>query len=528
MSYAIPSMTRVPATEKGLTIGDFLVPVRVGERTSPGSGTSLLIVAGALLIYLCALVSFKIPGNPVPYHAPELRRPRRRRGARAPARRRGGAAVRALGVVGLPFFAEGKGGLAGDLGRDRRLSHRVRRRGRARRAARRAGLGPQDRRRDRRDGLGNAVIYAIGVPVARGRDGLSPRRGDRVGLLPFLVGRHRQARSPRPRVPGGVVGGRPAAQRPLTAPPCPGARGRDGLYGPRLREAWRYNREATLLLGAGPAGAAAPGRPSARRRGRRPALRLPRRPVGAPGRDAPLVPADRVRDAGRGAGRDPRLNRLHRPRHRPGHRSGRGRRPRRRYRALDPALSLWVHATLIDSLLVANDRWATPLPPATASASTRRRGRSAGRSACPETCCRADIDAFDAYVAAMLAPEGPVHPSPIARELAPSILQPPLEGVVGGRVEALLGPAAPPFVGVPRRRATAGGRRAAAAGRRAAAGADARGVRAALGIGRAGDRRVARDGVAVLDAPPADVAALVPAGARGRCEGRARAERVVS
>jgi N-acetyl-gamma-glutamylphosphate reductase len=35
MSYAIPSLTRVPATEKGLTIADFLVPVRVGERTSP-------------------------------------------------------------------------------------------------------------------------------------------------------------------------------------------------------------------------------------------------------------------------------------------------------------------------------------------------------------------------------------------------------------------------------------------------------------------------------------------------------------
>ena len=35
MSYAIPSLTRVPATEKGLTIGDFLVPIRLGERTSP-------------------------------------------------------------------------------------------------------------------------------------------------------------------------------------------------------------------------------------------------------------------------------------------------------------------------------------------------------------------------------------------------------------------------------------------------------------------------------------------------------------
>ena len=35
MSYALPSITRVPAAEKGLTIADFLVPVRVGERVSP-------------------------------------------------------------------------------------------------------------------------------------------------------------------------------------------------------------------------------------------------------------------------------------------------------------------------------------------------------------------------------------------------------------------------------------------------------------------------------------------------------------
>ena len=43
----------------------------------------------------------------------------------------------------------------------------------------------------------------------------------------------------------------------------------------------------------------------------------------------------------------------------------------------------------------------------------------------------------------MLAPDGPVHPGAVARSLAPSILRPPLAGVVGGRVEAVLGPAAP-------------------------------------------------------------------------------------
>ena len=61
----------------------------------------------------------------------------------------------------------------------------------------------------------------------------------------------------------------------------------------------------------------------------------------------------------------------------------------------------------------------------------------------PEDLLPRDIEAFDSYVASMLAPDGPVHPSPIARNLAPSILQPPLGGVVGARVEALLGPVAP-------------------------------------------------------------------------------------
>jgi biotin transport system substrate-specific component len=111
MSYAIPSLTRVPATEKGLTIGDFLVPVRVGERTSPRIRHALLIAAGAIFIFLCAKVSVAIPGNPVPYTLQNF-------GVLvvggALGLRRGGAAAVLyvlLGLVGLPFFAEGKGGI---------------------------------------------------------------------------------------------------------------------------------------------------------------------------------------------------------------------------------------------------------------------------------------------------------------------------------------------------------------------------------------------------------------------------------
>ena len=66
MSIAIPSLTRVPAAERGITIADFLVPIRVGERISPWFRHVALIVAGALLIALSSLISIPVPGSPVP------------------------------------------------------------------------------------------------------------------------------------------------------------------------------------------------------------------------------------------------------------------------------------------------------------------------------------------------------------------------------------------------------------------------------------------------------------------------------
>ena len=54
---------------------------------------------------------------------------------------------------------------------------------------------------------------------------------------------------------------------------------------------------------------------------------------------------------------------------------------------------------------------------------TRPIGRAFG---VPDALLPADIDAFDRYVAAMLAPDGPVRVSPIARELAGVVLRPPL------------------------------------------------------------------------------------------------------
>src|SRR5438093_10413429 len=73
----------------------------------------------------------------------------------------------------------------------------------------------------------------------------------------------------------------------------------------------------------GPAGAVAPDRASAGRRGRCRALGLSQRPVGAPLRDAPVLPANRLRDRRCGPRREPPPGRAA-PRH-----PGPGRRPER-------------------------------------------------------------------------------------------------------------------------------------------------------------------------------------------------------
>ena len=63
---AAPRLNRLPAAERGITIGDFLVPIRVGERLSSRTRHIALIVAGALLIALSANFSIAVPGSPVP------------------------------------------------------------------------------------------------------------------------------------------------------------------------------------------------------------------------------------------------------------------------------------------------------------------------------------------------------------------------------------------------------------------------------------------------------------------------------
>jgi biotin transport system substrate-specific component len=188
MSHAIPSLSRLPASEKGLTIADFLVPVRVGEAASPRLRHIGLIVAGAVLIFLTSRVAIPIPGTPVPFTLQNV-------GilvvGGALGMRRGGLSALlyvALGVIGLPFFAEGKGGPSVILGATG--GYLVGFIVAASLVGRLAELG-WDRRIGGAIGataLGTAVIYAIGVPWLAVVTGLTAVQAIESGLLPFLVG----------------------------------------------------------------------------------------------------------------------------------------------------------------------------------------------------------------------------------------------------------------------------------------------------------------------------------------------------
>ncbi len=190
-----------------------------------------------------------------------------------------------------------------------------------------------------------------------------------------------------------------------------------GLYGPDS-VAWRLNREAMLLLGAGP----------------RALLLQLAHPMVAAGvaehSDFRADPWRRLQGTLRSyltivygttvAARAEirRLNNLHKGITGPG------------YAARDPELSLWVHATLVDTTILAYEAWLEPLSPADRARYYRETvpiGRAFG---VPEALLPTGIEAFDAYVCRMLAPDGPVRVSPVARDLADAVLHPPIGPVV--------------------------------------------------------------------------------------------------
>jgi biotin transport system substrate-specific component len=188
VTIVIPRFDRLPAAERGITIGDFLVPIRVGERLSSRARHVALILAGALFIYLSALVVIPIPGNPVPITGQTF-------GVLlvggALGFRRGLTAVLLyvlLGVIGLPFFAEGKSGLTilvgasggyllgfivagalvgrlAELGWDRHLA---------------GAVGAM--------AIGNALIYVFGLPWLAYVAHFDVTTAVQKGLVPFILG----------------------------------------------------------------------------------------------------------------------------------------------------------------------------------------------------------------------------------------------------------------------------------------------------------------------------------------------------
>jgi uncharacterized protein (DUF2236 family) len=188
-----------------------------------------------------------------------------------------------------------------------------------------------------------------------------------------------------------------------------------GLFGPES-EAWRLDREAMLLLGAGP---------------RALLLQLAHPQVAAGVADHSDFRADpwrrldgtlrsylRIIYGSTAAARAEirRLNALHRTIRGDG------------YDARDPGLSLWVHATLVDSTIVVNDAWAGPLSRDRAAQFYEETKPIARAFGVPDGALPSDLDAFDAYLAVQMGPVGPVRVGSTARELAQAILHPPLPG----------------------------------------------------------------------------------------------------
>jgi biotin transport system substrate-specific component len=200
----VTRLVRVPPFERGLTLGDFLVPIRLGERAAIWQRNLLMIGIGALLIFLGARLSFYLPGYPeVPV---SLQTFGVLFGGALLGFRRALAAVGlylAIGFVGLPVFAwdatsetyrsgvatvatvrdgtlvlgatggyligflvaAGVVGRLAELGWDRRIGGSL------------AAMA-----------LGNVVVYLVGVPwlmLALGRD-LS--FGLAHGVYPFVLG----------------------------------------------------------------------------------------------------------------------------------------------------------------------------------------------------------------------------------------------------------------------------------------------------------------------------------------------------
>ena len=190
-------LVRVPPFERGLTLGDFLVPIRLGELVTARQRHALMVAAGVAIITLSAQVVIPLPFTPVPITGQTFgilftsallgfRRSLLTVGI-----------YLALGLIGLPVFAGWQsglekivsvvdgaivlgatggyligflfaGGLVGrlaELGWDRHIG---------------GSVGAMV--------IGNGVIYLFGVPWLMAALGVDFAKALAFGFYPFLVG----------------------------------------------------------------------------------------------------------------------------------------------------------------------------------------------------------------------------------------------------------------------------------------------------------------------------------------------------
>ena len=187
-SIASPRLNRLPLEQRGLTIADFLLPIRVGERMGSRLRHLALIALGTLVIVACTRISIPLPFTPIPITGQTF-------GvllvSGALGLRRGILSIGLyvlIGLIGLPVFSQGTSGLAviasarggyivsflvagaivgklAELGWDRRIV---------------GAVGAM--------AIGNVVIYLIGVPWLMVVLNVDLPTGIAKGLTPFLLG----------------------------------------------------------------------------------------------------------------------------------------------------------------------------------------------------------------------------------------------------------------------------------------------------------------------------------------------------
>jgi biotin transport system substrate-specific component len=185
LTIAIPRLDRSTAEERGITLADFLVPIRVGERTPTWIRHVLLVFAGTLIVVGSAQIV--IPTEPVPFTGQTLGV--LTVGAALGFRRAALALLLylAIGAAGLSVFASGTSGIDRIIGQTG--GYLVGFVVAAAIVGRLAELGW-----DRRIGgslaamaIGTAVIYAIGVPWLKVVSGITWEAAVAGGMTKFLI-----------------------------------------------------------------------------------------------------------------------------------------------------------------------------------------------------------------------------------------------------------------------------------------------------------------------------------------------------